>query len=51
MAWQTVVGLYCNHKVIQWRPWGAGHMVLQAARVDHIPINTVLATIEYGDTA
>ena len=46
-----VVGLYCNHKVIQWRPWGAGHMVLQAARVDHIPIKAVLAAIEHGDTA
>lgn len=46
-----VIGLYCHHKVIQWRPWGAGHTVLQAARVDGIPVDAVLAAIEHGNTA
>lgn len=46
-----VIGLYCNHKVIQWRPWGAGHTVLQAARVDHIPVDAVLAAVEHEGVA
>ncbi len=46
-----VIGLYCNHKVSQWRPWGAGHTVLQAARVDYIPVDAVLAAIEREGTA
>ena len=46
-----VIGLYCNHKVSQWRPWGAGHTVLQGARVDHIPVDAVLAAIEREGTA
>ena len=44
-----VIGLYCDHKVTQWRPWGTGHTVLQAARVDHIPVDAVLAAIEHGN--
>jgi ADP-heptose:LPS heptosyltransferase len=50
-AGTPVIGLYCNHKVIQWRPWGAGHTVLQAARVDHIPVDAVLAAIEHEGAA
>ena len=46
-----VIGLYCNHKVIQWRPWGADHTVLQAARVDHIPVDAVLAAIGHEGAA
>ena len=46
-----VIGLYCNHKVIQWRPWGAGHTVLQAARVDYIPVDAVLAAIGHEGAA
>ena len=40
-----VIGLYCAHKVNHWRPWGAGHVVLQESRVDAISPDAVLAAL------
>lgn len=42
----SVIGLYCEHKVDHWRPWGAGHVVLQAKRVDTISPDAVLAALD-----
>ncbi len=46
-----VIGLYCHYKVSRWHPWGLGHTVLQATRVDHIPVEAVLGAIENGGAA
>ncbi len=43
-----VVGLYCDHKTAQWRPWGTGHAVLSGRRVDDIPVTRVLAELLAG---
>ncbi len=36
-----VIGLYCNHKVSQWRPWGDGHTVLSTKCVGDITVDAV----------
>ena len=41
-----VIGLYCEHKVDHWRPWGMGHVVLQGRRVDAITPDAVLAALD-----
>ncbi|MDA8390080.1 MAG: glycosyltransferase family 9 protein [Gammaproteobacteria bacterium] len=43
-----VVGLYCDHKVEQWRPWGTAHVVLSGRRVDDIPVARVLEELLAG---
>ncbi|MHB1566084.1 MAG: glycosyltransferase family 9 protein [Acidiferrobacter sp.] len=37
-----VLGLYCDYKVVQWRPWGSGHRVLSGRRVEDIAPDAVL---------
>ncbi len=37
-----VLGLYCDYKVVHWRPWGENHKVLSARRVGDIPVAEVL---------
>ncbi len=41
----SVIGLYCDHKITQWRPWGSGHTVLHGKSVADIPVDAVLATL------
>jgi len=40
-----VIGLYCAHKVTQWRPWGQRHSVLYGPRVCDISIDSVFAVL------
>ena len=37
-----VIGLYCDHKVERWGPWGPNHVILHAAHVADIPVGEVL---------
>lgn len=44
-AGTRVIGLYCEHKVVQWRPWGPTHAVLRGSRVADISVDAVIATL------
>lgn len=41
-----VLGLYCHHKVEQWRPWGDRHTVLSARRVADISPACALTALD-----
>lgn len=36
-----VLGLYCDAKVLEWRPWGDRNRIVSAATVPEIPIESV----------
>lgn len=36
-----VLGLYCDAKVLEWRPWGDRHRIVSAATVPEIPMEVV----------
>lgn len=40
-----VIGLYCAHKVTQWRPYGSGHVILEGKVVADISVQAVLKAL------
>jgi hypothetical protein len=35
------LGLYCDAKVLEWRPWGGRHRIVSAATVPEISMEVV----------